>query len=81
MKLNETGHLKSLKTSQDAAHDIWPKITLASAMSLPPKTVYALLQQVLKDPEIGPGAISEAKKQCPGLLALISQTKKRVAES
>ena len=50
-------------------------------MSLPPKTVYALLQQVLKDPEVGPGAISEAKKQCPGLLALISQTKKKVAES
>ena len=56
-------------------------LTLASAMSLPPKTVYALLQQVLKDPEIGPGAILETKKQCPGLHALISQTKKKVVES
>jgi len=35
---------------------------------------FSLLQQVLKDPEIGPGAFLEAKKQCPGLLALISQT-------
>ena len=50
-------------------------------MSLPPKTVYALLQQVLKDPEIGPGAISEAKKECPGLLALISQTKKELQKA
>ena len=50
-------------------------------MSLPPKTVYALLQQVLEDPEIGPGVILEAKKQCPGLLALISQTKQKVVKS
>jgi mRNA-degrading endonuclease RelE of RelBE toxin-antitoxin system len=50
-------------------------------MSLPPKTVYALLQQVLKDPEIGPCAISEAKKQCPGLLALISETKKELQKA
>ena len=45
-----------------ALHAIW-----LDSMSIPAKTLYALQQAILKDSDLGPIAIAQARAQSPGL--------------